>query len=98
MRRFFATAAATAALVLSVPQAAAAAPEPTGCTAAGFGEWCFFPAPADWEKVTGGFWSCQACQTYARQGVEQGRWSEYHCEGRPQGLDYLYDLYIPPEP
>lgn len=97
MRRFFAAAAAiSAALVISVPSVAAAAPGRTGCAAAASDSWCFFPAPADWERASGGFWSCPSCQAYGRQGVEQGRWSDYHCEGRVQGLDYYYDLYVPP--
>lgn len=95
MRWFLtATVATLAALVISVPSAAAAAPERTGCTASDL--LCFVPAPADWEQAWAGFWSCPRCQTYGQQGVEQGRWSDYHCEGRVQGLDYYYDLYIPP--
>jgi hypothetical protein len=97
MRWFLtATVATLAALVISVPSVAAAAPPPTGCTAAMSDPWCFFPAPDDWEKATGGFWSCPNCQSYGRQGIEQGRWSDYHCEGRVQGIDYEYDLYVPP--
>lgn len=97
MRRFLAAAAAvSAALVMSVPPVAGAAPEQPGCTAAQSDSWCFFPAPADWEQALGGFQSCPSCRSYGQQGIEQGRWSDYHCEGRVQGLDYYYDLYIPP--
>lgn len=97
MRRFLAAAAAiSAALVTSVPSVAAAAPEPSGCTATASEPWCFFPAPADWELVSSGFWSCPSCQAHGRQGIEQGEWTAYHCEGRVQGLDYYYDLYVPP--
>lgn len=98
MRRFFAaTAAISAALLISVPSIAAAAPEQTRCTAAASDSWCFFPAPADWEQAAGGFWSCPSCQSYGRQGVEQGHWSDYHCEGRVQGIDYYYNLFVPPQ-
>jgi hypothetical protein len=94
MRWFLtATVATVAALTLSAPTAAA---EPEGCAAAVADEWCFFPAPADWEQAAGDFWSCPSCQSYGRQGVTQGRWSDYHCEGQVQGIDYVYDLYIPP--
>jgi len=97
MRRFFAAVVATSsALVISVQPATATAPEPTGCAATASEPWCFFPAPAGWEQVSGGFLSCPSCQSYGRQGIEQGRWPDYHCEGRVQGLDYYYDLYIPP--
>jgi hypothetical protein len=93
MRRLLAAAAATAtALVLSAPPATS---EATECTAAS-DTWCFFPAPADWEETASDFMSCPRCQSYGQQGITQGRWSAYHCEGRVQGIDYYYHLYIPP--
>lgn len=97
MRRFLAAIAAmSAALVISVPPVAGAAPEGTGCVAAQSDSWCFFSAPVDWEQVLGGFLACPSCQSYGQQGVEQGHWPDFHCEGRVQGIDYYYDLYIPP--
>jgi hypothetical protein len=99
MRRFLAAVAAlSAALAMSAPSVAVAAPERTGCTAAisDFQESCFFPAPADWVRAVSSFRSCSNCRKYGQQGVAQGRWSDFHCAGRPQGLDYYYDLYIPP--
>jgi hypothetical protein len=96
MRGFFAVAAAaTAALVLSAP-AAVAAPDRAACAAAASEPWCFFPAPADWVRAADDFLSCPSCQAYGRQGVEQGRWPDYHCEGRVQGIGYFYDLHVPP--
>ncbi|MGB3437352.1 MAG: hypothetical protein WBA97_01260 [Actinophytocola sp.] len=90
-----ATVTLLAALTLSAPTATA---ERVRCAAATSdqGTLCLLPAPADWERVRNGFMSCPSCQAYGRQGVEQGRWSDYHCEGRVQGLDYYYDLYVPP--
>jgi hypothetical protein len=98
MRWFLtATMATLAALVIWVPSAAAAVPERTGCAAAVSDSWCFLPAPDDWEQASSrDFWSCPSCQSYGQQGIEQGWWSDYHCEGRVQGIDYYYRLYVPP--
>ena len=93
--RWFLTAivAILATVTLSAPAAGA---ERAPCAAAVSDEWCFFPAPDDWEPAAGDFWSCPSCQSYGRQGVKQGRWSDYHCAGRVQGLDYYYVVFVPP--
>jgi hypothetical protein len=83
------------ALVLSAPTVAAA-PEPSGCAAATSGALCFLPAPAGWVQVPIGWHHCQQCQEWGERGIDEGWWSEYHCAGRPIGLDYFYDVWHPP--
>ena len=97
MRWFLtATVATLVALVLSAPTAAA---ERAQCAAATSDPWtwCWFPHPTGWEPVYQSIWSCERCRELGQQGVDDGRWSQYHCESFPQGLDFVYHLYVPPE-
>jgi hypothetical protein len=54
------------------------------------------PPPPTGNRRWAVFSHARAAGSYGQRGIEQGHWSDYHCEGRVQGLDYCYDLYIPP--
>jgi hypothetical protein len=86
--------AAMAASVLAAP-AAAASPVPAGPPAVS--RLCWWLAPDDWVLVYSTYYGgCEDCVARGERGIAQGEWSVFHCEGVPIGLDFRYDLYVPP--